>query len=1107
VHRSCGAHRQADASFVGSSTLMIVLHAVWTRERLHLWAEDAGRAAPAFATLDASAPALNTAAASATVVTAHNFAVGSAQLRAALIGANVCAGDDLAADMGALRLSLPATTTESGVVALPSDRLANALGLADEPIAHLASIEVPAVAVENPAALRFLLTLADEERPIAEGILAGHDLRFWRELATLAADLIADQRVVPSLIQEKSGRFRAVWQPWLADGAPAQRLGALLAAIPASARCVDDEFRGQPWAIVEASLLGFVDSEARRVLEEESFGDAIEDRDPTNDPHVAWLSGLLNRNDTVQGVKHSDTALMRGARQWLASLDAASESRFVRLAFELYEPDPTSFDASDELGRNAEWTVQFKLITNDDPPVIIEADQIWAQGKDGLKGLLARFGGEGEPAGDVLLAELARAARIWPRVERALDNPTPVELSLSTTEAYAFLRDFRPILMESGFVVLSPSWWGQPASRLGARLLIDSGDGTLPVGGGSGPDGEGSHLGLHSLVNYSWQIALGDQTLSIDAFQRLAGQGSPLLRVNGQWVEIRPDDLHGAVRFLKEHPGGQMTVMQAIRLGNGLDGPETGLPILGLDAQGWVSELLGFKGDERFTIVDQPERFQGTLRPYQQQGLSWLAFLDRFGLGGCLADDMGLGKTVQLIALLQHERQRAQNRVVGPTLLVCPMSVVGNWNRELHRFAPEIVVHVHHGLERPTGEKFVETALSSDIVVTTYALVVRDKDSLERVHWRRVVLDEAQHIKNPPTKQTASIRALRTSHRIALTGTPVENRLSELWSILEFCTPGYLGTQGDFRKRFASPIERHKDRRQADRLKNLVRPFVLRRLKTDPTVISDLPPLVETRQNVPLTAEQAQLYDSVVNDMLNRVDNAEGMKRRGLVLSALVKLKQVCNHPAHFLRQGSDDERSMPLPTLKPGEKLSARSGKAMRMMEMVEELIAAGDRALIFTQYRQMGHLLVAMLRQELDTEALFLHGGTPQAKREQLIERFQSNDPACPIFVLSLKAGGVGLNLTAANHVFHFDRWWNPAVENQATDRAFRIGQHRTVNVHKMISEGTLEERIDQMIEQKTELAQQIIGSGESWLTELSTGQLRDLLTLRRETLEDEE
>ena len=1127
---------------------MIVLHAVWTRERLHFWAEDSEAARPALAVLetarlgagddaeDAAGPAADEVPGDATIGAAgtepapatsaaaipsaaipaadalpHAFATPVERLRALLVASGLAAGDDLAHDVAPVRLRLPATIVESGMVVLPSERLGNSLGVSDEPIAHLAAFDVPAVAIDSPAALRFLLGASVGDGHLGDGLVAGHDLRFWREIALLAADLLADQRVVPSLVQEKTGRFRAVWQPWLADGAPAQRLVSILSAMPPSARAVEDEFRTQPWAIVEAALTGIVDAEVRRILDAESYFDAIEDRDPSADPHVSWLSGLLGQDTTVQGVRSSDTSLMRGARQWLSSLDAASESRFVRLAFELEEPDPTSFDGGDALGRNARWRMAFKLITNDDPPVVIDAEQIWEQGKDALKGLLARFGGEGEPAGDVLLAELARAARIWPRVERALEESAPTGLDLSTTEAYGFLRDFRPILMESGFVVLAPSWWGQATSRLGARLVIDSGDGTTIPGSGLGGDGDGSplgasHLGLHSLVHYSWQIALGDQSLSIEEFQKFAAQGSPLLSVNGRWIEIRPDDLNGAMRFLKEHPGGEMTVLQAMRLGSGLDGPETGLPILGLDANGWVSELLGFTGNETFSQVEQPERFQGTLRPYQQQGLSWLAFLDRFGLGGCLADDMGLGKTVQLIALLQHEREKANGRVVGPTLLVCPMSVVGNWNRELHRFAPELVVHVHHVLERPIGEKFVETALASDIVVTTYALVVRDKESMERIHWRRVVLDEAQHIKNPPTKQTASIRALRTSHRVALTGTPVENRLSELWSILEFCTPGFLGTQGDFRKKFATPIERHKDRRQAERLKNLVRPFVLRRLKTDPTVISDLPPLVETRENVPLTAEQAQLYDSVVNDMLNRVDSADGMKRRGLVLSALVKLKQVCNHPAHFLRQGSDDSQGVPLPALAPGEKLSARSGKAQRLMEMVDEVVATGDRALIFTQYRQMGHLLVAMLRQEIDTEALFLHGGTPQAKREQLIERFQSNDPSCPIFVLSLKAGGVGLNLTAANHVFHFDRWWNPAVENQATDRAFRIGQHRTVHVHKMISEGTLEERIDQMIEQKTELAQQIIGSGESWLTELSTGQLRELLTLRRDTLEEE-
>jgi SNF2 family DNA or RNA helicase len=565
-----------------------------------------------------------------------------------------------------------------------------------------------------------------------------------------------------------------------------------------------------------------------------------------------------------------------------------------------------------------------------------------------------------------------------------------------------------------------------------------------------------------------------------------------------------------------------MSLLEALRMAHGAVEDAQGLPILGMDAKGWVAEVFGpTHASERLKLLEQPRRFQGSLRPYQLAGLSWLAFLDRFGLGACLADDMGLGKTIQLIALLQHEREMAgEGERVGPTLLVCPMSVLGNWHRELTRFAPELSVHIHHGLERPQGEKLTDTVGKSDVVITTYALVARDKEALEKVDWRRVALDEAQHIKNPPTKQTAAIRALKAGHRVALTGTPVENRLTELWSIMEFCTPGYLGPMAEFRRRFAVPIERHRDRDRAERLRNLVRPFILRRLKTDANVISDLPPLVESRQHVPLTGEQAALYDQVVEEMLAKVDRAEGLRRRGLVLSALVKLKQICNHPAHYLREVASPEAPVeaveaaetqpegaeqPIEVAADGRPLSSRSGKSIRLMQMLEEVIAAGDRALIFTQYRQMGHLLVAMIRRELDVESLFLHGGTPQAKRDQLVARFQDPEGTAPLFVLSLKAGGVGLNLTAANHVFHYDRWWNPAVENQATDRAFRIGQLRTVNVHKMISAGTLEERIDQMIEQKTELATQIIGAGEQWLTELSTGQLRDILSLRTNVLEE--
>jgi SNF2 family DNA or RNA helicase len=412
------------------------------------------------------------------------------------------------------------------------------------------------------------------------------------------------------------------------------------------------------------------------------------------------------------------------------------------------------------------------------------------------------------------------------------------------------------------------------------------------------------------------------------------------------------------------------------------------------------------------------------------------------------------------------------------------------------------------------GDALARTAGVHDVVITTYPLVARDSETLRPIHWHRVALDEAQYIKNPPTKQTTAIRSLHAPRRLALTGTPVENRLSELWSIMDFCNPGYLGPAGEFRRRYSMAIERRRDQLQAENLRRLVRPFILRRVKTDPTVINDLPPCVETKEYATLTAEQATMYQRVVNGMLGEIDRAEGIQRRGLVLAALVRLKQICNHPAQVngeidesgVHRTADSKKISAATTFDVLTAASSRSGKTQRLLSMLEEVAASDGKALIFTQFRQMGHLLTAMIQNELDCEVLFLHGGTPAAKRQHLIDRFQAADGGVPFFVLSLKAGGLGLNLTAANHVFHFDRWWNPAVENQATDRAFRIGQTRKVHVHKFVCVGTLEERIDQMIEQKTELATNIIGSGEQWLTEFSTGQLRDMLMLRQDAVEGE-
>jgi SNF2 family DNA or RNA helicase len=416
------------------------------------------------------------------------------------------------------------------------------------------------------------------------------------------------------------------------------------------------------------------------------------------------------------------------------------------------------------------------------------------------------------------------------------------------------------------------------------------------------------------------------------------------------------------------------------------------------------------------------------------------------------------------------------------------MSIVGNWHRELQRFAPSLSVLVHHGADRLSDEAFMAEAKQHDVVITTYALALRDKEELSAIQWEHVVVDEAQNIKNEAAKQTQAIKQFKAQHRIALTGTPVENRLSELWSIMEFLNPGYLGSATDFRSSFALPIERYHNAEQAATLKNMIQPFVLRRLKTDKEIIRDLPDKMEMKVFCNLTREQASLYQAVVKEMLEKIEEADGITRRGLVLSTLLKLKQVCNHPAHFMADGSS---------------LARRSGKLARLEEMLEEVVAEGDKALIFTQFAEMGMLLRQYLQEAFGRETFFLYGGTPKQQRDQLVRRFQEERRGAPFFILSLKAGGVGLNLTAASHVFHFDRWWNPAVENQATDRAFRIGQQKNVQVHKFVCVGTLEERIDQMIEQKKELAESIVGSGENWLTEMSTAQLRELFALSREAV----
>ncbi len=915
----------------------------------------------------------------------------------------------------------------------------------------------------------------------------GASLQAAGALAALALELCARGRVVPGLVA-RDGRFEARWLPVL-DPGEQRRLVALAAALPPALLAAAGEERRGPGTVLRELLEQLVDAGCRRALGPRGL---VDGRGRRTVEH-AWLRALTGTDPVVM---HPDGGglqlLAKQLEQWHRSGERPSP---LQVAFRLVAPaaaggaaaggddepgpadDPIAGDGVAEvIGDDEEgWRLEFVLQAADDPSLLVPAAEMWGSPET------ARFLGHTlEAPEERLLTDLGRAVRLYPLLSRALDATRPDALLLDVEEVLGFLREGAPLLEQAGFAVLLPDALRRP-DRLGVRMRASTRrQGTTAE--------ESGLLGYDGIVDYRWEVAVGDQTLTAEELLELARLKAPLVRLRGRWVQLSPDDLAAALQLLEDPPAGQMSLAEAARIGLGVDeaGLDVDLEVTGVDADGPLAALLDGATEQRLEPLSTPDGLAGTLRPYQERGLSWLAFLDAVGLGGCLADDMGLGKSIQLLALLVQERSglasRRSKRWPGPTLLICPMSVVGNWEREAARFSPQLRVLVHHGRDRRTGTDLSRAGGRVDLVLTTYQTAARDHEALRTIGWRRVVLDEAQHIKNPAAKQSRAIRSIPAPRRLALTGTPVENRLSELWSIMDFCNPGLLGTQAAFRAAFAVPIERLQDDEAAARLRRITRPFVLRRRKVDPTIAPDLPDKVEVEEHCRLTREQGSLYGAVVEDMLQRIEEVEGIERRGLVLQTMLKLKQVCNHPAHLLGDGSS---------------LPGRSGKLTRLDELVDEVLAADEQVLVFTQYAQWGRRLQAHLRARLAREVLFLHGGVARAERDRMVSAFQSaGGPG--VFVLSLKAGGTGLNLTAANHVVHYDRWWNPAVEDQATDRAFRIGQRRDVVVRKLTCVGTLEERIAQLIDRKKDLAERVVGAGESWLTELSTDELREVVTL---------
>lgn len=679
----------------------------------------------------------------------------------------------------------------------------------------------------------------------------------------------------------------------------------------------------------------------------------------------------------------------------------------------------------------------------------VDIGELWAEERHFL----------GQHARDAVTAMLDHLQQVWVPAGRLLEQIDAGAVRVTAHE----LAELGQGRLVSHLLAhrIEVEWPAQLHQSLSARAVLRE---------HNAADGEGFFSG-ERLFGFDWRIAVGDTTLTPAEVDELAESSHGLLKVRDRWVFVDPDRVHR----LLERPGGTLGPAEALRATvtgtahiNGDDVP--------VDTEGFLDDVrrrLAARPQD-LSDIGQPRTLTGTLRSYQRDGVRWLTHLSELGLGGCLADDMGLGKTVMIIALHLTQSDEPGMR---PTLVVCPASVIGNWEREIMRFAPSAPVYRHHGPDRYLDD------VKDGFVLTTYATMRKDAPALAERKWGIIVADEAQQVKNPSSAAARVLRTIDGQHRFALTGTPIENALSELWAILDWTTPGLLGSRRQFQQRYIRPIEHRKDQARAGELSSLIRPFVLRRRKSDPQIAPELPPKIITDHPVSLTREQIGLYQATVRDTMKKIEQSDGLQRRGLVIKLLTALKQICNHPAHFLRQYD--------------QTLTGRSGKLEFFDGLIDEIVAENAAVLVFTQYAQMGKMLERHSRQR-GIPVMFLSGAKGVHQREEMVGRFQRNE--VPVFILSLRAAGVGLNLTAADHVIHYDRWWNPAVEDQATDRAHRIGQTKPVQVHRLSAEGTVEESIAELMSSKRDLADSVINAAEGTVTELTDRELAGLVRLRR-------
>jgi SNF2-related domain/SNF2 Helicase protein/Helicase conserved C-terminal domain len=882
-------------------------------------------------------------------------------------------------------------------------------------------------------------------------------LAWGATMATLARSFVDAGLVVPN-VDPVSGLGR--WSPMI-DEQSAQTMVSLTEAMPPVFGSLHPN--AHAWQLSSRLIIEFVDDIARaRLGDAEAGGPPSRDRRPVAVVTRRLLGALINEPNVVTNNPAEKEALSKIATElnrWAGALTARSPladyTVFVRLQpFDedelnsaLKDPDGTAVDE----GR---WTADLCVAPISDPSLYVDAQYVWFNGSQskslidaGLAQAALRFAAE-------------RLGFASPTLHDALDVSTPSRADLTIEQVVQIVHHDLDAITATGIVVQLPSWWTRPTK---ARTVGRATPTEAPL--------VGAGLTAKGIVAINWTIALGDLVLTDSELDALAAAKYDVVHVRGRWSVIDRAEvakaLTGAKRLRREIP--VASALELLSLAGTTDAEITGTD--------WAAELLAGLPDDHLEPVTHPQGFVGTLRPYQQRGVGWLAFLARLGLGGLLADDMGLGKTAQLLALATHEG-------TGPSLIICPLSVVHNWETEAARFVPHLRVGVHHGGSRTDGRAFTSWAKEFDVIITTFATATRDVEALSATTWARMVIDEAQHLKNARTNAAKAIRRIPAAQRIALTGTPVENRLADLWAIMDLVNPGILGSSEKFRQNYARPIERDRNPDVTKQLQTIINPFLLRRLKSDRSLVPELPDKIEGTAWATLSREQASLYRAVTNALMERLPGLDGMNRRAAIITTITKLKQICNHPVHYLGDGS---------------RLEGRSGKLSRLDELLDDAFAAEDQVIAFTQYVEMGLLVQQHLAARLGMDVPFLYGAVTKHRRDAIVARFQGG--GVPLLLVSLKAGGSGLNLTAASQVIHIDRWWNPAVEDQASDRAWRIGQKETVFVHKLVTRGTIEERIDKLIAEKRELADHVLGGTDGWITELSTDDIRELLVLTSE------